>query len=134
MTAGPLTLVTAEDEGDLLAGGVHPELAGWMSEGLQAIGKYTAGEPFQRMYRDMAAMSMEDKTRFVRTVLLNPEELDRRGLTPPAGIRIQRSEFGDRRPTVFCVSQALPAGALWKRITITFDHGDSFAAKEGGSR
>ncbi|MFC4031849.1 hypothetical protein ACFO3J_10195 [Streptomyces polygonati] len=134
MTAGPLTLVDAEDEGDLLAGGVHPELSRWMSEGLRAIGEYAATEPFQRMYREMSAMSMEDKAHFVRTVLLNPEELDRRGLTPPEGIRIQRSEFGDQRPTVFCVSQALPEGALWKRITITYDHGDSFPVQEDDNR
>ncbi|WP_328914122.1 MULTISPECIES: hypothetical protein [unclassified Streptomyces] len=133
MTAGPLTLVDAEDEGDLLASGVHPELSRWMAEGLAAIGRYTASEPFQRMfYGEMAAMSFEEKSHFVRSVLLNSEELARRGLTPPEGIRIQRSEFGDQRPTVFCVSQALPEGAQWKRITITFDHGNSFPVEEGG--
>jgi hypothetical protein len=134
VTAGPLTLVDAEDEGELLAGGVHPELSRWMAEGLQEIGAYAATEPFRRMYREMSAMSLEDKAHFVRTVLLNPRELDRLGLTPPAGIRFQRSEFGDRRPTVFCVSKALPEGALWKRITITYDHGDSFPVQEGGNR
>ncbi|WP_433890220.1 hypothetical protein [Streptomyces sp. CA-111067] len=134
MTIAPLTLVGAEDEGDQLAAGVHPELARWMSDGLRAIGQYTAAEPFQQMYRAMASMTWDEKATFVRTVLLDPEELERRGLTPPDGIRIQRSEFGDRRPTVFCVSRALPEGALWKRVTITFDHGDSFAVQEGGGQ
>jgi hypothetical protein len=67
--------------------------------------------------------------RFVRTVLLDPEQLDKRGLTPPAGLCIQRSEFHDQRPTLFCVSQHLPEGAQWKRVTITIDHGDSFAGR-----
>lgn len=130
----PSTLVNAEDEGELLADGVHPELTRWMADGLRAIAEYTSSEPFRRMYDGMADMSFEAKARFVRTVLLNPAELERRGLTPPPGVRIQRSEFGDRRPTVFCVTQALPEGAQWKRMTITFDHGDSFPSKEGGSR
>jgi hypothetical protein len=132
MTTGPVTLVDAEDEGDLLADGVHPELSRWISEGLEAIRRYAATEPFQRMYRELGAMAPQDQARFVRGVLLNPEELARRDLTPPDGIRIQRSEFGDRRPTVFCVSQALPEGALWKRITITYDHSETYPAQEGG--
>lgn len=137
--AAPLTLVTAEDEGERLADGVHPDLTRWMADGLRAIARYTSSEPFRRMYDAMGGMSFEAKTRFVRTVLLNPDELERRGLTPPPGVRIQRSEFGDRRPTVFCVTQALPEGAQWKRMTITFDHGDSFASQEsedeeGGGR
>jgi hypothetical protein len=133
VTSAPQTLVDAEDEGDLLADGVHTDLARWMSDGFQAIREYAASEPFARMYREMAELSAEGKATFVCSVLLDPEELARRGLTPPSGMRIQRSEFGDRRPTLFCVSQALPEGALWKRVTITFDHGDSFATQEGGS-
>jgi hypothetical protein len=129
----PSTLAAAEDEGDLLADGVHPELTRWMADGLRAIAEYTSSERFRRMYDAMEGMSFEAKCHFVRTVLLNPAELERRGLTPPAGVRIQRSEFGDRRPTVFCVTQALPEGAQWKRMTITFDHGDSFPPEEGGS-
>lgn len=130
--AAPLTLVAAEDEGERLADAVHPELTRWMADGLRAIAQYTSSERFRQMYDAMADMTYEAKTHFVRTVLLNPRELERRGLTPPPGVRIQRSEFGDRRPTVFCVTQALPEGAQWKRMTITFDHGEGFPSQEGG--
>jgi len=34
---------------------------------------------------------------------------------------IQRSEFADQRPTLFCVSKVLPLAYPWHKITVTFD-------------
>lgn len=93
----------------------------WMLDAVMDIHQYVAGEPFQRMYRELESLAtFEEKDEFVRTVLLRPDELERRGLTPPAGVIIQRSAFGDKRATVFCVVKYLPDGV--RKATMTFDH------------
>lgn len=114
------TIAAAEPDGPYLADTVHPDLARWMADGLEAIGHYTATPGFQRMYAELRAMSRAEQADFVHRVLLDPGELGRRGLTPPDGIVIQRSEFGDQRFTSFCVTRRLPHGAAWQRVTITF--------------
>jgi hypothetical protein len=114
------TIAAAEPEGPYLADAVHPELAEWMASSLEEISRYTASPAFEQMYAKLRAMPREEQASFVRTVLLDPDELDQRGLTPPDGIRIQRSEFADQRFTSFCVTKRLPNGARWQRVTITF--------------
>jgi hypothetical protein len=61
---------------------------------------------------------------FVSLVFLDRVELDRRGVEVPREIMIQRSEFEDKRATLFCVSRSLPPGHVWKKVTITFDNRD----------
>jgi hypothetical protein len=94
-----------------------------LADGLTALKSYVSSEPFQRMLDEARPLDREGRDLFVRRVLLDPTELDKRGAAPPEGITIQRSEFGDRRPTWFCVNKFLPEGTLWKRVTLTFDHG-----------
>jgi hypothetical protein len=114
------TIVAAEPEGPYLADAVHPDLARWMADSLEDISHYTSSPRFQRMYAELRAMPPAEQASFVRSVLLDPRELSRRDLTPPDGIRIQRSEFADQRFTSFCVAKRLPHGARWQRVTITF--------------
>ena len=114
------TIADAEPEGPYLADAVHPDLARWTADSLEAIGHYTSTPAFQRMYAELRTMSSAEQVSFVRNVLLDPDELEKRGLTPPEGIVLQRSEFGDQRFTAFCVAKTLPEGAHWHRVTVTF--------------
>jgi hypothetical protein len=114
------TIAAAEPEGPYLADAVHPDLARWMADSLEVIGHYTSTSAFQHMYAELRTMSPAEQVSFVHDVLLDPNELERRGLTPPDGIVIQRSEFGDQRFTAFCVAKALPEGTRWHRVTVTF--------------
>ena len=34
---------------------------------------------------------------------------------------MQRSEFADQRPTLFCVTKMLGLAYPWQKVTITFD-------------
>lgn len=95
-----------------------------VSEAVADVSEFVASPSFQQALAEMAPMSPGRRDHFVRTVLLNPDELSRRGLTPPDGMVIQRSEFGDKRPTCFCVSKFLPEESkAWRRVTMTFDNG-----------
>lgn len=94
----------------------------WMLDALMDIYTYARTPGFQSLLAEMNDLpTLEDKDRFVRTVLLAPEELDRRGVTPPAGVVVQRSRFADDRPTVFCVVKYLPDPT--RKMTLTFDQG-----------
>jgi hypothetical protein len=60
---------------------------------------------------------------YVKDVLLNLSELNRRDIEVPKDILIQRSSFGDNRPTLFVVKKYLPAEYqfAWENVNITFD-------------
>ena len=42
-------------------------------------------------------------------------------LAVPNDMHLQRSEFADGRPTLFCVTKILPLAHPWHKVTITFD-------------
>jgi hypothetical protein len=67
---------------------------------------------------------VNERDDFVLAVLLDLEQQEIRGFRPPGDIVIQRSAFGDRRPTLFCLSKPLPPGMPmgWYKVTITFDN------------
>lgn len=95
----------------------------WMSDALTAIYQYVRTPAFRGLLAEMNTLpTIEAKDHFVRTVLLNPEQLAARGALPPAGIVVQRSRFDDLRPTVFCVVKYLPDPK--RKMTITFDQGE----------
>jgi hypothetical protein len=48
--------------------------------------------------------------------------LAKRGVERPPDLLIQRSAFGDRRPTLFCVKKWLPPDMFWENVNITFDN------------
>lgn len=72
---------------------------------------------------------------FVESVLLDDAELERRGVTVPEDVLIQRSSFGDGRPTLFCVVKYLPEEYrdLWAKMTVTFDRGHDWADYPAGA-
>jgi hypothetical protein len=95
----------------------------WMSEALTGLYHYVRTPAFRAVLGEMNALpTIREKDHFVRTVLLNPEQLAARGATPPEGVVVQRSRFEDARPTVFCVVKYLPDPT--KKMTITFDQGE----------
>ncbi|WP_328914121.1 MULTISPECIES: hypothetical protein [unclassified Streptomyces] len=94
----------------------------WMLDALMDIYTYARTPGFQAVLAEMNELpTLEAKTLFVRTVLLNPEALAARGIAPPEGVVIQRSRFADDRPTVFCVVKYLPDTT--RKMTLTFDQG-----------
>ncbi|WP_347138858.1 hypothetical protein [Paracoccus sp. SSK6] len=78
---------------------------------------------FQALLDDMDALPVSGKVAFVKEVLLDKGELHRRGIDVPEDILIQRSAFGDRRPTLFCVKKYLPDEyhVYWENANLTFD-------------
>jgi hypothetical protein len=89
-------------------------------EAIAELREFTETPQFQRVLAEMDALSFEERDLFVRRHLLVPGELERLGITPPEGILIQRSSFGDGRPTVFAVVKYLPND--YRKVTITYDH------------
>jgi hypothetical protein len=95
-----------------------------MKEILQEIYDFVSRREFQLVLRDLYSLPVEERANFVETVLLNKEILKKGGVIAPDGLVIQRSVFGDGRPTLFCVSKLLPERYwhYWKKLTITFDN------------
>ncbi len=79
---------------------------------------------FKVIIDECASLHPQERPAFVLSVLLNKEELERRGVHVPDGILIQRSAFGDRRPTLFCVKKYLPEkySNVWQNVNLTFDN------------
>jgi len=79
---------------------------------------------FSKILKEFRALQGHERPAFVLSVILNKEELARRGVHTPEGILIQRSSFGDRRPTIFCVKKYLPKkySDVWQNVNITFDN------------
>lgn len=95
-----------------------------MREHYAKIIDFVTSPPFRALMLEMSAMSHLERPGFVAEVLLDDAELARRGVTVPEGILIQRSAFGDRRPTLFAVKHFLPDGFndVWQNVNITFDN------------
>jgi hypothetical protein len=89
--------------------------------GFKLLIDFVSSAPFCGLYAEMLELPEALRPEFVNSVWLRPEVLARRGIKMPAGICIQRSQFADRRPTLFCVTMIM-AGDSWKKITITFDN------------
>jgi hypothetical protein len=85
---------------------------------------FVTSKAFLASMDEMSAMSHVERPSFVVDVLLNNEELTRRNIVVPDGILIQRSAFGDRRPTLFAVKHFLPKeySDVWQNVNITFDN------------
>lgn len=100
------------------------ELRSVMRNHYDKIIDFITSEPFKRILYELSAMSHLARPQFVHDVLLNDEELKERGVDIPSGILIQRSAFGDRRPTLFAVKHFLPEkyASVWQNVNITFDN------------
>lgn len=88
--------------------------------GLEAIRDFITRDEFIRVLGELYDHAPEDRDAFVRTVLLDPTALRRRGIEVPDGIKLQRSQFGDHRPTIFCVTKLMSDGV--RKVTYTFDN------------
>lgn len=100
------------------------ELQAVMRAHYDKIIDFIASAPFKALMVEMSALSHLDRPQFVHDVLLDKEALKRRGVVVPDGILIQRSAFGDRRPTLFAVKHFLPERYtnVWQNVNITFDN------------
>jgi hypothetical protein len=91
-------------------------------KGIEAIGEFVASAAFQTVLAEMAALDEDARSNFVVDELLEPTRRADRDLVVPNGMQIQRSQFADGRPTLFCVSKVLPLAYPWHKVTITFDN------------
>ncbi len=100
------------------------ELKGVMRVCYDRIIDFVTSKPFRSVLADFSETPHLDRPRFVAEVLLNPEELRSRGVSVPDGLLIQRSAFGDRRPTLFVIKHFLPEQYrdVWENVNITFDN------------
>jgi hypothetical protein len=91
-------------------------------EKMREIQSFILTPEFRRVYNELMSFPPHLRHEFVELIMLNPEELKKRGIDVPSGLKIQRSEFADKRPTLFCITNHLSENMGWKKITITFDN------------
>lgn len=93
-----------------------------VQEALEDVISFVQTEEFQGVLQELHETPTTEKPKFVVDILLSDKELEKRGISVPEGLLIQRSTFADNRPTLFCVSKKLPHGCLWEKVTVTFDN------------
>ncbi len=84
---------------------------------------FVVTDEFKSVVEELYKLPASAQPAFVREVLLNRDELAKRGVNIPDGILLQRSSFGDGRQTLFVVKKFLPEGyqGAWENLNITFD-------------
>lgn len=100
------------------------ELASVMRRTYDELIDFVTTSQFKVLMEEMGRLPAHSRPLFVASVLLNKGELSLRGVEVPEGILIQRSAFGDRRPTLFVVKKFLPEPYtdVWENVNITFDN------------
>jgi hypothetical protein len=100
------------------------ELAAAMRQVWDELIEFVATPGFRTVHSELMSLPRAERPGFVARVLLRPQELAARGVEVPAGILIQTSAFGDRRPTLFVVKKFLPSRfhGAWESVNITFDN------------
>lgn len=96
------------------------ELRTEVETSIMEIARFVETEEFQDLLVELWHTPREERQDFVKNVILNEEEREKRGIEVPPRMVIQRSAFGDQRPTLFCVSKMLSDGK--RKTTITFDN------------
>jgi len=94
-------------------------------EGLLEIRDLITSDEFILLLDELYSLSPGDRDRFVREVILDEEALSSRGIEVPPGLKVQRSHFGDDRPTIFCVTKLLSDDI--RKVTYTFDSASALA-------
>ncbi len=94
------------------------ELAQVMQANYNDLIDFVTTPEFKEVMKEFGSLHSQERPVFVVSVLLNNEELAKRGIQVPPGILIQRSAFGDRRPTLFCVKKHLPSeyADVWQNV------------------
>jgi hypothetical protein len=100
------------------------ELAAAMRSTYDELISFVSQPAFRAVYEELRALPPSQRPKFVNDVLVNRQELMRRGVDIPDGILVQTSAFGDRRPTLFAVKKFLPEKfhAAWENVNLTFDN------------
>lgn len=94
-----------------------------IDRGLHSIYEFFLTPPVQRFFSDIYSLDEEMRHEAVEIMLDDRERFVRSyGIEFPDDIKIQRSEFEDKRPTLFCITKKLPEGLRWKKVTLTFDN------------
>lgn len=92
---------------------------------LKEIDEFAESSKFNSLIKELRALpTFEEKQKFVRNVIINPDEHRKRGIVVPEGMKVQRSYFWDDRPTLFCIVKYLKDGK--RKMTWTFDDDSSF--------
>jgi len=100
------------------------ELTAAMRSTYDELIAFVSQPAFRTVYAEMLGLPASERPTFVNRVLLDRDELERRGVTIPPGVLVQTSAFGDRRPTLFAVKKFLPEKfhAAWENVNLTFDN------------
>ncbi len=86
---------------------------------VEAIHEFVSQPGFVNALAELYALPVEERPTFVVDVLLNTDEMAKRGVHAPEDLIVQRSVFEDGRPTLFCVTKYL--SDRQRKVTITFD-------------
>lgn len=100
------------------------ELSVQIDEGMLRIRDFVQSEGFMKLYTEVMRVTESRRHEFLDVVLSDPAILKAYGIIIPDGMKIQKSEFADGRPTLFCVTAYLPKGLAWRKVTLTFDNAD----------
>lgn len=77
--------------------------------------------PFRSVVSELMGIPEDLRHDFVEIVMLSNDQLAKRGISVPSYLKIQRTQFYDERPTLFCVTHEVDVGP-WKKLTVTFDN------------
>lgn len=97
-------------------------IADAIKTGMTRIADFVTTGVFQDLLSEMSELPSNDRPKFVLDVVLNQDELGKRGVKVPHDMMIQRSTFHDGRPTLFCVSALTALAYPWRKVTYTFDN------------
>ena len=94
-----------------------------IQDALRRVIAFASLPEFQKVVKELNEVPYEQRADFVESVLLDEDRLRDRGVSVPEDLIIQRSVFGDRRPTLFCLTKHLEVQqGVWEKVTITFDN------------
>lgn len=107
-----------------LPGPSRDEIRATLRAAYKELIEFASKESIQALLTEMYSVPPKERPRFVNEVVLNEKAIQKRGIQCPAGILIQRSPFGDRRPTLFCIKKYIPEQlrTYWQNANITFDN------------
>jgi len=100
------------------------ELQTVMREHYDKLISFVSTPEFRSIFEELMSLDPHQRPAFIQEVLLDEAKLAERGIIIPEGILIQRSAFGDRRPTLFAVKHFLPERYrdVWENVNLTFDN------------
>jgi len=104
--------------------GIAEQIRAAMADGYRRMFAVAQTPQFRALLRELEALAPRERPAFVANVLLDSQELARRGVVLPDGVLLVRSAFGDRRPTLFCLKVYMPAHLqrYWQNVNLTFDN------------